>query len=305
MHRHHLLAVVVLAAACGDKDSKDSKDTASAAKPTAAGDPGSAPAASAVSQLQLLADFIPREPNTPDGLDTYELFEIATIMADAEVLAKLGPMPPTDADAFLADVRIIGERDLAFGRLTPETITLEHIEQVIEFLLVAPAYELRGYRPRAHKHFVSNKHHDRHALAVEALAYVKEHGFQDPGDPAADNRVTIPRQPPAVKAVWEQDKKRYGALALRRYGRLAWLSYDGGGSAWMPVTELDPPLPEGPAPKETCALAVGAKVKAPWSTVRKNLSKGTITEIYGGMARVKFDDGDVGWAHCAAEIKPR
>ena len=309
---HHrvfaLLALSALSMACGKDEpaAAGAKVGAVTQTPTPA-----APAAPKVSLLAQLAEYIPPPPLEPSQADTWDDF-IAAKLADDEVLVKnVGAVPPNASAVFLADARLIGERDLGFGRLTKETTTPEHLEAVLAHFKRTPLLRLRGYRPRGHWMFIAAKQPDRKALAAEAFAYLQEHGFEDPGNLDAENRITRMRFEPLVSAVWEPSKKRYKALVSRVYGRLAWVDYAGSGSAWMPIKELalldesHPALIEGPEPRETCSLSVGAKVKAPWSTTRTQLWAGTITEIYGGLARVKFDDGNTGWAHCAREIKPR
>jgi len=49
-------------------------------------------------------------------------------------------------------------------------------------------------------------------------------------------------------------------------------------------------------------LRVGSEVEAPWSSAGA-MFPGHVTELYGKMAFIKFDDGDEGWA-LVTELDP-
>lgn len=96
------------------------------------------------------------------------------------------------------------------------------------------------------------------------------------------------------------------ATSTKTYGKLVWVSFVDGSAAWVPASEVKPPQPAGPEPSEPpCGFKVGDKVKSAWSKAREQRSNATVTEVYGGLANVVFDDKNVGWAHCATEMAAR
>jgi len=105
-----------------------------------------------------------------------------------------------------------------------------------------------------------------------------------------------------VKAPWSRSGNMYPGKVTAVYGKLARIDFDDGDHGWAELASLEPPGTPGSAPSDTCAVAVGAKVKAPWSRTN-TLYSGTASEVHGKLVHVKFDDGDHGWALCA-EVKP-
>lgn len=62
----------------------------------------------------------------------------------------------------------------------------------------------------------------------------------------------------------------------------------------LPATPA-PPAATTTAPAADSPLKVGASVMAPWSRTGQ-LYGGRVTELYGKLAHVSFNDGDQGWA---------
>lgn len=106
-----------------------------------------------------------------------------------------------------------------------------------------------------------------------------------------------------VEAPWSSARTMQPGHVTELYGKMAHVEFDDGDKGWALVTELDPPGTPGSQPTDTCALKTGQRVMAPWSRT-KNMYAGRVGEVYGKLVRVNFDDGDVGWALCAA-TKPQ
>ena len=100
-----------------------------------------------------------------------------------------------------------------------------------------------------------------------------------------------------VKAPWSQTATMYPGKVAEIYGKLARIDFDDGDHGWAEIAKLDPPGAPQSAPSDACSIAVGAKVKAPWSKTN-TLFPGTASEVHGKLVHVKFDDGDHGWALC-------
>jgi hypothetical protein len=105
-----------------------------------------------------------------------------------------------------------------------------------------------------------------------------------------------------VQAPWSRTQSMYPGTVSETYGKLALIDFDDGDHGWAEVAKLQPPGIPGPTPTDSCSVRVGMKGQAPWSRTG-NLYRGTVTEVYGKLAHVNFDDGDQGWALCSA-IKP-
>jgi len=286
----------------------------SKATPAASGDgsavskPGAPAAVPTTGWLDKLAAFRPPTIADPAHTDIWEIHRLATLANDAPMLAQVGAVPETTIDVFLADARLIAEFDLGMGRLEPATTTAAQLDQIGTFMAKQPAPQLRGYRRFGNKHFfVRLTNAESAAFAAEALTYLKANGFKDPRD-GQKSKAWFVREAPKVKATWpsERKAKTYDAYVDKTYGKLVWLAYTDGSSAWMPATDVQPPQPVGPEPTEApCRFKVGDQVMSAWSTKRDERGKATVTEVYGGMANVAFADKTVGWAHCATEMTAR
>jgi hypothetical protein len=98
-------------------------------------------------------------------------------------------------------------------------------------------------------------------------------------------------------------RKKQNAKVLEVYGKLAKLRFADTNIGWALLKEIEPPGAVSHPPKEdTCASAVGDRVRARWSTAI-TLTNGTVDEVHGKLARIQFDDKDVDWALCA-DLKP-
>ena len=232
---------------------------------------------------------------------------VATLVVITTVRAWARALPPVpDVGAWQADApatsRIVA-RDLQLGVLDAATVTPAAIARVLEHYATAAPDAIRGARRWAHQDFVTRlSAAERAALADEAVAWVRTNGFWDPDGRTAAGLAPPPSAPPRVTAPWPGDGKRYRVLLNARYGELVWADFDRGGADWVRVRDLDPPGTPEPTPAETCQFAVGDKVKAPWSKARDRRWPGKVVEVYAGMARLAFNDGDRGWARCAGEI---
>jgi hypothetical protein len=105
-----------------------------------------------------------------------------------------------------------------------------------------------------------------------------------------------------VQAPWSRNQNMYPGTVHETYGRLALIDFDDGDHGWAEIVKLQPPGVPGPMPSDTCAVRVGTKGQAPWSR-SGSLYPGTVTEVYGKLAHINFDDGDQGWALCSAVVK--
>lgn len=100
-----------------------------------------------------------------------------------------------------------------------------------------------------------------------------------------------------VLAPWSRSGQRYPGTVSDLYGKLARIDFDDGGLGWADVTELRPRGNPLPKPTDTCSVAVGHRVAAPWSRSNRRYP-GVVTEVHGKLARIDYDDGDRGWAPC-------
>jgi hypothetical protein len=108
----------------------------------------------------------------------------------------------------------------------------------------------------------------------------------------------------AVKAPWGRTKTMYPGKVAEIYGKLGFVKFDDGDSGWALLSDLQPAGTPGPDPTgDSCAFKVDAKVSAPWGSAR-TMYPGKVTEAYGKLASVTFDDGDHGWEPCA-DLKAR
>jgi len=116
-----------------------------------------------------------------------------------------------------------------------------------------------------------------------------------PIKPALGRRLDAP---PKVKAPWNRDTRpTSGGKLMRTYGKLGYIVYNDNSVGWQPLEKLEPSRPAGPAPIDTCSVAVGDKVKSPFSR-GTDVWPATIAEVHGGIARVVFDDKDTHWVEC-------
>jgi hypothetical protein len=110
-----------------------------------------------------------------------------------------------------------------------------------------------------------------------------------------------PVTPVAVKALWNKDTQGSPAHLLRTYGKLGFVRYDDGEASqgWSTLDKLQPSQAQlaGPEPLEKCGVATGDKVRSPFSLSKMDFPA-KIGETYGGVAFVKFDDGDQHWVEC-------
>ncbi len=100
-----------------------------------------------------------------------------------------------------------------------------------------------------------------------------------------------------VKAPWSGGGMYPGKIKTR-YGKLAEIDFDDGDHGWTEVTAMQPAGTPQPTPSDSCAFAVGAKVRAPWSRTM-SMFDGTVDQVHGKLVHVAFDDGDRGWALCS------
>jgi len=100
----------------------------------------------------------------------------------------------------------------------------------------------------------------------------------------------------SVQAPWSRSKAMFSGKVSEVHGKLAHVDFNDGDKGWALCAEIK----EGgaaapPVAGVAAAVAVGAKVKAPWSRAGTMYS-GKVTELYGKLAHIDFDDGDKGWA---------
>ncbi len=107
----------------------------------------------------------------------------------------------------------------------------------------------------------------------------------------------------AVDARWGQaDVMRSGAVDAV-YGRLALVRLEGGKDiVWVEATSTKPKTEAKPQPSETNEFSKDDRVAAPYST-RARFYPGKVTEKYGKLVRIQFDDGDRGWS-TASRVYP-
>ena len=139
------------------------------------------------------------------------------------------------------------------------------------------------------------------------LACKKTEKPQDAPPPAATPQPTAAPTPAApgvavgaaVKAPWGRSRTMYSGKLAEIYGKLGFVKFDDGDAGWSLLTELQPAGTPAPDPTgDTCAFKAEAKVSAPWGSSR-TMYPGKVTETYGKLARVTFDDGDQGWELCS------
>ena len=106
-----------------------------------------------------------------------------------------------------------------------------------------------------------------------------------------------------VLAPWSRTGKMYGGSVTELYGKLAHVNFNDGDRGWALVEQCRPKGIPQPTPSDTCAFAVGDKVKAPWSR-KKAMYSGLVAETHGKLALINFLDGDKGWALCS-EMRAR
>lgn len=85
----------------------------------------------------------------------------------------------------------------------------------------------------------------------------------------------------------------YPGVVERTYGKLAFVRFDDGDEAWVPMGATQPPGTPVAPPNEPCAVRAGQRVDAPWA--RAGRFAATVDEVHGRMAHVRFDDGDEAW----------
>jgi hypothetical protein len=101
-----------------------------------------------------------------------------------------------------------------------------------------------------------------------------------------------------VRAPWSRAGRLYAGRVSQLYGKLALIDFDDGDQGWADVTQIIPPgAPTSVPPLDACAVTAGQAVMAPWSR-QKAMYPGTVSEVHGKLAKIGFDDGDVGWALC-------
>lgn len=105
-----------------------------------------------------------------------------------------------------------------------------------------------------------------------------------------------------VQAPWSREQSMYPGKVTELYGKLARVDFDDGHQGWVLVDKLQPAGSPQPAPADTCSVANGDRVSAPWSRT-KQMYPGKITEVHGKLAHVNFDDGEQGWALCSETQK--
>ena len=101
-----------------------------------------------------------------------------------------------------------------------------------------------------------------------------------------------------VTAPWSRSGRMYPGVVSEVHGKLARIDFDDGDRGWALCSETrgQPPIGTGP-------VVVGSRVMAPWSA-QGRMYPGRVTELYGKLANIDFDDGDQGWAD-VTQLNPR
>ena len=101
-----------------------------------------------------------------------------------------------------------------------------------------------------------------------------------------------------VGAPWSRSGRQYPGVVAEVHGKLARIDFDDGDRGWAlcNTAVVEQPIGTGPA-------VVGSRVMAPWSSQGK-MYPGRVTELYGRLAHIAFDDGDEGWAD-VTQLNPR
>lgn len=107
-----------------------------------------------------------------------------------------------------------------------------------------------------------------------------------------------------VKAIRGKTTKPQNATFIAQYGKIAQLRFADANTGWVLVKSIEPPgAIQLPPAGDSCERAVGDKVSAPWSTSYSKFT-GSVGELHGKMAFIRYDDGEKDWAACDALDDP-
>jgi hypothetical protein len=109
-----------------------------------------------------------------------------------------------------------------------------------------------------------------------------------------------------VQAPWSAKQNYYPGTVREIYGKLARIDFDDGDKGWVLVSAMDPPgKPKKDPSKSSSKFSDGDKVSCPWSQ-SGSFYPGKVSEVYGKLVHIDFDDGDKGWAlanKCKAKLE--